>query len=328
MQYTDSQMAVTTVESDSESGVMVPIPAPPRATEGWVVVNTDEDRDADAEMREAIRASKLFSGPHTDDEEALRLAIAASEAEEAARRKAEQADLDVALALSRADEEGEEGEEGEESSDSGWSSDSETEDEDLAPRTDEEARQQAAERRRVLEAATGSTTKKQKQKPARPPRHRPRTEDAYDRYVRMTKEVSLRPIAPPPPPPVAGPQAGVERPTSPPASASKGRLLATLKHMSRAIERDRRASPSPSPGERRTISGPVQESTSASWTAIVGPDALRGMDERERKRQEAIFELIASEGAHVRDLQIVVEVRVLPPLLPPYLSVSACTVQC
>ena len=61
--------------------------------------------------------------------------------------------------------------------------------------------------------------------------------------------------------------------------------------------------------------------------------ALEGLPERERKRQEAryfvtqmqatlthigyhqaIFEFIATEAAYVRDLQLIVEVRVIPNL--------------
>ena len=43
--------------------------------------------------------------------------------------------------------------------------------------------------------------------------------------------------------------------------------------------------------------------------------ALEGFPVNERKRQEAVFELINTEVAYVRDLQLVVEVR-LPFTLP------------
>lgn len=67
-----------------------------------------------------------------------------------------------------------------------------------------------------------------------------------------------------------------------------------------------------------------------SWASLVDKSALDGLPDRERRRQEvclrfgsihkrkpilmrmvgkAIFELIATEGAYVRDLQLVVEVR-------------------
>jgi hypothetical protein len=41
---------------------------------------------------------------------------------------------------------------------------------------------------------------------------------------------------------------------------------------------------------------------------LVDKSALEGLPEEERKRQEAIFELITTEGLYVRDLQLIVEV--------------------
>ncbi|VDB85180.1 unnamed protein product [Peniophora sp. CBMAI 1063] len=46
----------------------------------------------------------------------------------------------------------------------------------------------------------------------------------------------------------------------------------------------------------------------SSWSSLVDKAALEGLPERERKRQEAIFEFIATEAAYVRDLQLIVEV--------------------
>ncbi|KAI0027714.1 hypothetical protein K488DRAFT_60641, partial [Vararia minispora EC-137] len=62
------------------------------------------------------------------------------------------------------------------------------------------------------------------------------------------------------------------------------------------------------------ISGPEQSSSGSgsgfgsSWSSLVDKSALEGLPERERKRQEAIFEFIATEAAYVRDLQLIVEV--------------------
>jgi hypothetical protein len=82
-----------------------------------------------------------------------------------------------------------------------------------------------------------------------------------------------------------------------------------------------------------------------SWASLVDKSALEGLPDRERRRQEvcffvlapcisvrqslihvagkAIFELIATEGAYVRDLQLVVEVcehfvHVVDNLMEPY----------
>ncbi|KAJ1309363.1 hypothetical protein OPQ81_006142 [Rhizoctonia solani] len=44
-----------------------------------------------------------------------------------------------------------------------------------------------------------------------------------------------------------------------------------------------------------------------SWTSLVDKSVVEGIPDNERKRQEAIFELIATESAYVRDLQMIVE---------------------
>ncbi|THV00744.1 hypothetical protein K435DRAFT_750939 [Dendrothele bispora CBS 962.96] len=76
----------------------------------------------------------------------------------------------------------------------------------------------------------------------------------------------------------------------------------------------------PNEGERRTltISGPIHNyedmvrsnspAFGSSWASLVDKTALDGIPPNERKRQEAIFELIATENAYVRDLQLIVEV--------------------
>ena len=46
-----------------------------------------------------------------------------------------------------------------------------------------------------------------------------------------------------------------------------------------------------------------------SWASLLDQSTLEGIPDMERKRQEAIFELINTEAAYVRDLQLIVEVR-------------------
>ncbi|THH02546.1 hypothetical protein EW145_g6732 [Phellinidium pouzarii] len=46
----------------------------------------------------------------------------------------------------------------------------------------------------------------------------------------------------------------------------------------------------------------------SSWASLLGGDVLEGIPTLERKRQEIIFELINTEAAYVRDLQLIVEV--------------------
>ncbi|KAI0668336.1 hypothetical protein C8Q78DRAFT_1173775 [Trametes maxima] len=57
---------------------------------------------------------------------------------------------------------------------------------------------------------------------------------------------------------------------------------------------------SPAPGEADTAFG-------SSWASLVDKSALEEIPTAERKRQEAIFELIVTEAAYVRDLQLIVE---------------------
>ena len=48
--------------------------------------------------------------------------------------------------------------------------------------------------------------------------------------------------------------------------------------------------------------------TTSGWASTVPAEVLSSLSDKERKRQEAIFEFIATESTHVRDLQIIVEV--------------------
>ncbi|KAI0314387.1 hypothetical protein OF83DRAFT_1174805, partial [Amylostereum chailletii] len=67
-----------------------------------------------------------------------------------------------------------------------------------------------------------------------------------------------------------------------------------------------------------------------SWSSIVDKSALEGLPERERKRQEAIFEFIATEAAYVRDLQLIVEVfygNLLDKLEPKAITVIFANVE-
>ncbi|KAH0830093.1 hypothetical protein J3R83DRAFT_1428 [Lanmaoa asiatica] len=56
--------------------------------------------------------------------------------------------------------------------------------------------------------------------------------------------------------------------------------------------------------------GPTREGSpvfGSSWASLVDRSALEGIPKEERKRQEAIFELISTEADYVRDVQLVVE---------------------
>ncbi|KAI0628815.1 hypothetical protein C8Q77DRAFT_1281081 [Trametes polyzona] len=59
--------------------------------------------------------------------------------------------------------------------------------------------------------------------------------------------------------------------------------------------------PSPAPGEGG------DSAFGSSWASLVDKSALEEIPTTERRRQEAIFELIVTEAAYVRDLQLIVE---------------------
>ncbi|ODN95281.1 hypothetical protein L198_04672 [Cryptococcus wingfieldii CBS 7118] len=64
---------------------------------------------------------------------------------------------------------------------------------------------------------------------------------------------------------------------------------------------------SPSPGSTGQSSEAESSEFGKTWSSLVEPSVLNTMDKSERKRQEAIFEFIATENAYNRDLQLIVE---------------------
>lgn len=149
-----------------------------------------------------------------------------------------------------------------------------------------------------------------------PPEKPIEVQDAYARYEAFLAETKQR--APFKAPQVARPSTVIEgppRPTSTPAAG--GRFAGLLSKMGVQPTTEADARPTP------RISGPivgapigasvddqaVQESSfGKTWSSLVDPSTLSTMSEQERKRQEAIFEFITTEGSYVRDLQLVVGV--------------------
>ncbi|TXT04229.1 hypothetical protein VHUM_04227 [Vanrija humicola] len=158
-------------------------------------------------------------------------------------------------------------------------------------------------------------------------------QDAYARYEQFLTEATKAPA------PAARPTSIVvpaSRPTSvleassPPSTASKGStfsgLLGRLGVGSAAAPE--RTTPKISgpivsgPIGGGPISGPLTPGAPApateapepasdfgkTWGSLVDPSVLSTMTGEERKRQEAIFEFIATESSYVRDLQLIVNV--------------------
>jgi hypothetical protein len=65
-------------------------------------------------------------------------------------------------------------------------------------------------------------------------------------------------------------------------------------------------------GDASADEGPARRESTPNfghtWSSLVDPSVLATMEPTERKRQEAIFEFIATEAKYVRDLQLVVGV--------------------
>lgn len=169
-------------------------------------------------------------------------------------------------------------------------------------------------------------------------------QDAYARYeqfVAQSKSANSRPRSSTiqrPSSQVVTPQLTGTRvtPTSPTASSTHlstgkieggGRLTGFFSRIMAPSETPKRVTPAISGplGPIMKIDTPMRDGTSAedsadtnavgeeedvgkTWSSLVDPAVLQSMDERERKRQEAIYEFITTEAAYVRDLQLMVEV--------------------
>ncbi|KAI9451971.1 hypothetical protein BJY52DRAFT_1295264 [Lactarius psammicola] len=156
-------------------------------------------------------------------------------------------------------------------------------------------------------------------KPLPPTRTQAHLDDAYERYEAFKKQASRASVS------------SFEQLLAPTSPVSVISSASRESHPDR--ERDRvdriRESSGVSPEARvvPTISAPILSTSSSatsgtlgtpvredspafgsSWASLVDKSALEGLPNRERRRQEAIFELIATEGAYVRDLQLIVEI--------------------
>lgn len=159
-------------------------------------------------------------------------------------------------------------------------------------------------------------------------------QDAYARYEQYRSESQARPPSLPGAPATPQVHSTIElaRHTSPPSQlgvphsvrdattamrdAAAGRFTGLLSRMGvTAAEKQ--------PTSKISISGPMDRPSStasdgrpsstasefgSTWSSLVDPSVLNTMEKTDRKRQEAIFEFIATEAGYVRDLQLVVGV--------------------
>ncbi|BGO93264.1 hypothetical protein NBRC10512_000083 [Rhodotorula toruloides] len=169
---------------------------------------------------------------------------------------------------------------------------------------------------------------------ARPEESAERMEDAYDLYQRAMREQHSATLHPPPTPSPSLPQGSP--PPSPGLSVTPSTTAAVKDawHSTTANlfgRRSRSGTVATADRTRPVISSPLvpqgesnEESNRASgvfgtsWSSLVDESALEGLPDSERKRQEAIFELVATEQSYVQSLQLVIEVflNALQPVLP------------
>ncbi|KAF7298359.1 Actin cytoskeleton-regulatory complex protein [Mycena kentingensis (nom. inval.)] len=152
-------------------------------------------------------------------------------------------------------------------------------------------------------------------------------DDAYDRYESFRghhARLSVASIETNPPP--ASPSTSLAMSPSTSSASEGGRsyshLLNFLGRKTPNADRDSGAGAGTSMADRKAmISGPILQAPGdgasvsrssspafgSSWASLVDKSALEGIPTQERKRQEAIFELIVTEETYVKDLQLIVE---------------------
>ncbi|KAJ7621612.1 hypothetical protein DFH06DRAFT_1233083 [Mycena polygramma] len=169
----------------------------------------------------------------------------------------------------------------------------------------------APDRSSVLSTSSSSVSAKELP-PIPEPDAATRLDDAFDRYEAYRghhrNRLSVASVETNPPP------ASPTSPSMTTSSSVEGRSRSNLLHF---LGRK-----TPVEAERRpTISAPILQTPEngngsrsnspafgGSWASLVDKSALEDIPTQERRRQEAIFELITTENAYVRDLQLIVEI--------------------
>ncbi|KAF8216277.1 hypothetical protein K438DRAFT_1953239 [Mycena galopus ATCC 62051] len=147
-----------------------------------------------------------------------------------------------------------------------------------------------------------------------------RLDDAFDRYEAYRghhqNRLSVASVETNPPMP-SSPTSPSGMTPSASAGSEGGRTSGFLHFLGRKTPNEAEGGARPRP----IISGPIaiprpdssggsrsnSPAFGSSWASLVDKSALEGIPPQERRRQEAIFELIATENTYVRDLQLIVE---------------------
>ncbi|KAJ7500362.1 hypothetical protein B0H11DRAFT_1908822 [Mycena galericulata] len=183
----------------------------------------------------------------------------------------------------------------------------------------------APDRSSILSSSSSFSYSVKELPPVPEPDAATRLDDAFDRYEAYRghhrNRLSVASVETNPPP--TSPTASASVMTT---SSSEGKGYTNLLHFLG------RKTPVHEPERRPTISAPILQTPEggsgsrsnspafgSSWGSLVDKSALEGIPTRERRRQEAIFELISTEVTYVSDLQLIVETfySSMMPLLDP-----------
>ncbi|KAK4700326.1 hypothetical protein P7C70_g5926, partial [Phenoliferia sp. Uapishka_3] len=142
--------------------------------------------------------------------------------------------------------------------------------------------------------------------------HEERMEDAYDLYQRVMRELPDLPDSV---------SHEISPPSSPTPSASPS-LYQTNRQSTHSLAPSTSSTGAASNFLTRVVTGmrtpsAVSERRVSSWASLIDQSALENVPDRERKRQESIFEFISTEQSYVQSLQLIIEVffGALQPML-------------
>lgn len=145
-------------------------------------------------------------------------------------------------------------------------------------------------------------------------------EDAYARYEAFLAEAKSKP-APKPATPKVHTEVSLPVPAAPAPSATQ-RFSGFISRITGGAHQPAAKPVISRPVSSAPISGPISAPKPASpeqeedfgqgfgqtWSSLVDASVLETMPQQERKRQEALFELIATEASYVADVQLLVGV--------------------
>ncbi|KAM0752107.1 hypothetical protein T439DRAFT_379225 [Meredithblackwellia eburnea MCA 4105] len=202
-------------------------------------------------------------------------------------------------------------------------------------------------------SSSAEATQEEAHEEESPEHHEERMEDAYDLYQRVMRELPDVPtrqsldlssptlvtsFSPPPSPSLTSPAnnrnsvISTTPSTGTAASSFFSRVVTGMSRQSTSAASDK---------GRPNVSGPIISSpvlgngqagdrssgiqaVGSSWASLIDQSALDNLPDRERKRQESIFEFITTEQSYVKSLQLLIEVFFTA--MQPVMTQKACEI--